>query len=573
MTATNKLALELLQNAAANQTLANITFAQLNQLVQASVTDKDLTAPPGTPGNESLFIVGPSATGAWAGKDGQLAYWLSATGVWQFVAPKSGWEVAVIDEVDANGQPIRYSYNGSSWGVAAGGGSGGGMTNPMTTIRDMIVAGVGGSPTRLAGPSSEGMVLTRIGNALAWALATGFANPMTAAGDLIVGSTSGSASRFGIGTAGQVLTVVAGALAWVTPSGGGGGGSGDFKSDGSVTMTGPINEAPSQTINLSTATLDLATTTANTVNIGPGGGSSITSLGTMPAGTRRVLRFTYDGVLFTNNAAIIIPGGANISSKANDTAQVLSLGSGNWLVLQYTKIDGTALVGPPLDFATGRGYIDGLIPTWNSATSLSLSAGSAYIPGLAKNKTLAAPLTLSGLSLTASTWYYLYLYDNAGTAALELVTTAPAAPYSGNAMTKNGDTSRRFVFAVKTNASGGLMRFQVDSSSVCNYLEDVTAAPFLVLNAGAAATPTLVSMSGVVPVTSRTAKVAVINAGAPTAFIYTADGMPNLFFSCSPGARTSVTIPTNASQQMAYGHGTATGASLFLDVQGYGMER
>ena len=49
MTATTKLALELLANAAANQTLANDTFAQLNQLVMPAVVDKDLAAPPGSP--------------------------------------------------------------------------------------------------------------------------------------------------------------------------------------------------------------------------------------------------------------------------------------------------------------------------------------------------------------------------------------------------------------------------------------------------------------------------------------------------------------------------------------------
>jgi hypothetical protein len=116
------------------------------------------------------------------------------------------------------------------------------ISNPMTSIRDLIVGGVGGAPTRLPGPTSEGLVLTRIGNALAWAIATGFANPMTTGGDLIIGSTNGAATRLAGGTAGQVLTMVAGAPAWVTPSGGGGGG--DFKADGSVQMTGALNEAP-----------------------------------------------------------------------------------------------------------------------------------------------------------------------------------------------------------------------------------------------------------------------------------------------------------------------------------------
>jgi hypothetical protein len=49
----------------------------------------------------------------------------------------------------------------------------------------------------------------------------GFANPMTTAGDLIEGGSGGSAGRLPVGTAGQVLTVVAGVPAWAASGGGG----------------------------------------------------------------------------------------------------------------------------------------------------------------------------------------------------------------------------------------------------------------------------------------------------------------------------------------------------------------
>ncbi len=49
--------------------------------------------------------------------------------------------------------------------------------------------------------------------------AGGLTNPMTTAGDLIRGGTGGAPTRLGIGSNGQVLTVVAGALAYATPSG------------------------------------------------------------------------------------------------------------------------------------------------------------------------------------------------------------------------------------------------------------------------------------------------------------------------------------------------------------------
>lgn len=115
MTTTTKLGLELLANQPANQTLANTTFAQLNQLVQAGVVDKDLATPPGSPANEALYIVASSPAGAWAGKTGQLAYWLTSTGAWQFIVPIAGFRVSVLDELDANNVPKIYGYTGSAW--------------------------------------------------------------------------------------------------------------------------------------------------------------------------------------------------------------------------------------------------------------------------------------------------------------------------------------------------------------------------------------------------------------------------------------------------------------------------
>lgn len=109
MTATAKLGLEFLANAAANQNLANITFAQLNQLVQAGVVDKDLSSPPGSPSNEALYIV---ASGNWdtgSDKTGQLVYWLDSTSEWRYITPREGFMVHVNDE------DIYYKYTGSAW--------------------------------------------------------------------------------------------------------------------------------------------------------------------------------------------------------------------------------------------------------------------------------------------------------------------------------------------------------------------------------------------------------------------------------------------------------------------------
>jgi|GEM_PF-4696838 len=91
--------------------------------------------------------------------------------------------------------------------------------NPMTTLGDLIVGGASGALGRL-GVGSNGQVLSVVSGAPAWAAA--FSNPMTTAGDLIVGGTSGAPGRLGIGTDGQVLKVSGGAVAWGSDSTGAG---------------------------------------------------------------------------------------------------------------------------------------------------------------------------------------------------------------------------------------------------------------------------------------------------------------------------------------------------------------
>ena len=98
-----------------------ITHNEAIVLIQAllnGVIDKDLTAPPGSPAEGDTYIVGASATGAWAGQDDHLATYYN--GAWLFLpgnddasanltigANNEGLSVFVRDE------EIRYTYTGS----------------------------------------------------------------------------------------------------------------------------------------------------------------------------------------------------------------------------------------------------------------------------------------------------------------------------------------------------------------------------------------------------------------------------------------------------------------------------
>lgn len=101
-----------------------------------------------------------------------------------------------------------------------------------------------------------------------------------------------------------------------------------------------INEAAGADI-ASAATTDIGAATGNYVNVT--GTTTITALGTVQAGTRRIVRFAGALTLTHNATSLILPTGANITTAANDVAQFVSLGSGNWRCAGYMRADGTAL--------------------------------------------------------------------------------------------------------------------------------------------------------------------------------------------------------------------------------------
>ena len=83
---------------AQKQVTYNAAMALLDQLVQPAVKSRTTTAPPGSPTEGDTYVVAASATGAWAGKDGKLAAWLS--GAWSFTTPAEGWLVYVNDAAE-----------------------------------------------------------------------------------------------------------------------------------------------------------------------------------------------------------------------------------------------------------------------------------------------------------------------------------------------------------------------------------------------------------------------------------------------------------------------------------------
>lgn len=98
------------------------------------------------------------------------------------------------------------------------------------------------------------------------------------------------------------------------------------------TMSGAINEAPTVSL-ASAATVDIGAAAANSITIT--GTTTITALGTIAAGARRLVSFSGVLTLTHNAASLILPGAADILTAAGDSAEFLSLGSGNWKCTAY----------------------------------------------------------------------------------------------------------------------------------------------------------------------------------------------------------------------------------------------
>lgn len=85
----------------------NEALLQLDALGCARILDRDLTAPPGSPGDGDTYLIHATATGDWTGQDGRIAFALD--GGWRFYEPFAGLMAYVVDEA----KPIVF--DGTAW--------------------------------------------------------------------------------------------------------------------------------------------------------------------------------------------------------------------------------------------------------------------------------------------------------------------------------------------------------------------------------------------------------------------------------------------------------------------------
>lgn len=96
MSETARLGLPLIEPAQAQKHIThNEALARLDALVGLSAKSRTLAVPPPAPVEADMWLVAAGASGAWSGKDGQIALW--EAGGWVFLVPRLGLHMLVED--------------------------------------------------------------------------------------------------------------------------------------------------------------------------------------------------------------------------------------------------------------------------------------------------------------------------------------------------------------------------------------------------------------------------------------------------------------------------------------------
>ena len=172
-----------------------------------------------------------------------------------------------------------------------------------------------------------------------------------------------------------------------------------------------------------------------------------------------------------NATSLILPGNANITTVAGDVGTFISLGSGNWVCVDYLRDDGKAIVSTTVDFA--RGFLSGLEMSngTDSDHDIDFTAGECRGADDDEDITLAAftkqidatwvaGSAAGGLSssLTApvnTTWYHVHAIVVGGSADIGFDTSITAA----NLIADHSATAYRRIGSVLTDGSANIIAF------------------------------------------------------------------------------------------------------------------
>jgi hypothetical protein len=293
----------------------------------------------------------------------------------------------------------------------------------------------------------------------------------------------------------------------------------------------------------SAPTTDLGTITTHNASVT--GGTTITSFGSSASTTFPVYLLTFTGAatLTYNAISLILPGQTNIVTATGDTAVANYLGSGNWQILGYSRINGTAVVSAsPLPGAVGLRVVN------NAGTPTTLVDYSADYVNLVSNTNV--PLSGAAISGTInttnsnvingidgsrgiSTWYKIFILSN-GTAFGGYASSNATTTCTGFVTLPAGYNYCVYVGSMRTDSSGNFLSVLLTGNHGVYAIKgsgNTTNLPVMT-TAASSGVWTAVSTTTFIPPSATRIKVGLI---VPTNQIGTAAVAPNNFYSTSTG--------------------------------------
>lgn len=242
------------------------------------------------------------------------------------------------------------------------------------------------------------------------------------------------------------------------------------------------------------------------------------------------------------------------------------------------SFDGTAdaSIAVTVNRKVAADYIAGLQLQWVGAAALTVGTGSAYIASTGQLLNVPAAIAKTGLTLAANSKFHVYLFSNAGAPDIEIVATAPSAKVFGNARTKTGDTTRRYLGSIFTAAANTIIRFKHSG----NRMNMIPATPATPLSNGVATASIAVSFTASVPETATHAQIDFTATHTNGAVVYLNDAdmgavsTTNFLLASGANQKFSIDLPISSAQAANYLHDiTPTPNGLYIRVLGYLFER
>lgn len=287
-----------------------------------------------------------------------------------------------------------------------------------------------------------------------------------------------------------------------------------------------------------------------------------------------------DVVIKHNTGNIYNPSGVNITldDQYKSAQLVYSAALSKWVVLSSTST------------SFPKGYINGGVPAYTSAATITLPAGlrvrsSDNTADIEVSSPLVVSLAASGAlgldtgSEASSTWYYVYLIKKSSDGTVSAVFSVTNESVSGTITQPSGyDLKRQLPIAIRNDGSSNIIPFVVGGGwplkPYIAYRDYEDSSVFRVLNAGTSATFAGVSLTALIPPISKLASLnAVLGAVGSGTFTYIIPTGSGLSTGMVVGQSTTGYIQsnaienviTNSSQSIDY----KTGSSVTLFVRGF----